>query len=85
MTWIHDTHPDAEQTQIRMLREIGEAGRFKILTSMTDRCRKLARQAIADNFPELSPLEQKVKFVEIHYNQELAEGFRQRLIQDEQE
>ncbi len=47
--------------------------------ALTQWTRDLSRRAIARAFPSLSPEQQKLKFIELHYGKEVAEQVRQYL------
>lgn len=71
-----DTSPDAERVQIELLRQAGPARRFALACSLTRTTLRLSRGAIARANPGASRDELAVRFVELCYGHELAEGFR---------
>jgi hypothetical protein len=73
MQSIDDTHPDARDVQIALLREAGVARRFALFCSMTDTAIYWSRRAIAKANPTLSQRELDNKFVAIHYGQDLVD------------
>jgi len=74
-----DTSPEAEKVQIELLREATNAQRLALALSMTDLAIRLARRAIARANPGLTRRELDLKFVEIHYGNDLAERVREYL------
>jgi hypothetical protein len=76
---LSDTHPEAEKLQIELLRRLTPAQRFAKACALTQWTRDLSRRAIGRAFPNLSPEQQKLKFIEVHYGKELAEQVRQYL------
>jgi hypothetical protein len=73
---LSDTSPEAEKAQIELLRKLTVAERFARVRSLTARTVRLSKRAIARANPNLSPEEQKVRFIELHYGKELAERVR---------
>lgn len=71
-----DTDPAAERVQTELLRQAGSARRLQMALQLTAATLELAHRAIARAEPELSEDERKVRFVELHYGAELAEGVR---------
>ncbi len=76
---LSDTSPEAERVQIELLRRATNAQRLGLALSMTDLTIRLARRAIARANPGLSRRELDLKFVEIHYGNDLAERVREYL------
>jgi len=70
---MNDTHPDARDVQIALLREAGPARRFSLLCSMTDTAIYWSRRAIAKANPEFSKREVDIKFLAVHHGQDLAD------------
>ena len=76
-----DTHPDAEQVQLRLLREATVARRAGLLRSLTQLAVTNSTRAIKRANPELSQCEQDLLFVELNYGKDLADRVRARLDQ----
>ena len=76
-----DTHPDAEQVQLRLLREATVARRVGLLRSLTQLAVSNSKRAIQRANPKLSQCEQDVLFVELNYGKDLADRVRARLDQ----
>jgi len=76
---LSDTSPEAEKVQIELLRNATNSQRLAMALSMTDLAIRLARRAIARANPGLSQRELDLKFVEIHYGNDLAERVREYL------
>jgi len=70
-----------EKLWIEALRDATVAQRFALSTYMTKIALEHAHRDIAEAYPELTPEERKVKFVELHYGKELAVGLREYLRQ----
>jgi hypothetical protein len=69
---LSDTHPDAEAMWIGLLRTATIEQRLTRMVQLTQMVRDMARQAIAQARPELSPREQDLLFVEVTYGLEWA-------------
>ncbi len=74
-----DTSPEAERVQLDLLRRAGVAGRFQLLRSLTSAVVDASRRALSETMPGASEQEVLLRWVEIHYGQELADGVRRRL------
>jgi len=72
-----DTHPEAEEIQIMLLRQATVAKRLAVMRSLSQTTIQLSRRAIRRANPTYSPLEVKLAFVAYHYGEELAERLRQ--------
>ena len=71
-----DTSADAERIQIELLRKLGPSGRLALALRLSQAAVALTRRTIARNEPDLSEDERAVRFVELCYGPELAEGLR---------
>ncbi len=71
-----DTHPAAEEVQLRLLRAASPARRFAIMRSLTASVLRLAKRGIREANPHLTEQEQRLLFVEIHHGRELADKLR---------
>jgi len=76
---ISDTHPDAAQVQIDLLRKAGAAERLGMSLSLTATVVNLSRQTIAELNPGLAPQQLNIKCVELYYGKELAARLRKYL------
>jgi hypothetical protein len=74
-----DTDPEAERVQIELLRRAGLPARVRIAASLTRTVIALARRAIRRSLGNASEDDVAVRFVELHYGQELARGVARRL------
>jgi hypothetical protein len=63
-----DTDPEAERIQIELLRQAGSTRRAQMALALSGQVIGLARQAL--------------RFVELHYGRDLADGVRSRLTSD---
>lgn len=73
---LSDTAPEAEQAQIESAKKLTTSQRVAQACSLSSLVIGLSRRAIARANPDLSPHELAVKFVELHYGEELAAGFQ---------
>jgi len=71
-----DTDPDAERVQIDLLRQAGVTRRAHMALALSGQIIGLARRAIREAEPGLSPADVDLRFVELHYGTELAAGLR---------
>ncbi|MGH2353964.1 MAG: hypothetical protein ACRDI2_04950 [Chloroflexota bacterium] len=71
-----DTHPDAEQVQIRLLRDATPQRRLHLAFSLSKMTRQLAWRAIQRANPDASEDELAVKFAAVCYGESLAERLR---------
>jgi len=76
---LSDTSPEAEKVRIRLLQEASLQERFALTCSLTATAVSLSRRAIARANPHLTPEEVGIKFVELHYGEQLAAGLREYL------
>ncbi len=70
--------------QLQLLREASVAKRFAAARSLSASVIWLAKQAIAKRHPNLTPQQTMLRFVEVHYGIELADGLRTYLQQKQQ-
>ena len=71
-----DTDPDAESVQIELLRQAGTARRAGMALSLSAQVIDLAYRAIRRSLPGATEEEVRLRFVERHYGEELAEDLR---------
>ena len=74
-----DTRPEIERIQIQLLREASVARRFERARSLSRTAFQLALRALRRRYPELNADELFVRFVALHYGEELAQGLRRHL------
>jgi hypothetical protein len=74
-----DTDLQAEKIQISLLQQAPLQRRVALAASLSETVVKLATGAIRRQNPDLSDHEVLLRFVEIHYGQELAKGLRRDL------
>ncbi len=77
---LSDTHPDAEQVQIELIRKKTVSERFALVRSLTAFTIDLSRRAIARANPDLSPDELRLKYIELVYGKELSQRVRDYLL-----
>ncbi|MCH8344621.1 MAG: hypothetical protein IH983_11605 [Planctomycetes bacterium] len=73
---MNDTHPDAARVQIQLLREAGPKRRLAMAMDLTRQTWWMAHAALARAHADLSELERKLLFVEVHHGRELAQRVR---------
>lgn len=71
-----DTHPDAERVPIELLRSATVAQRASLAFQLSESAIELARRALRRAHPDESAYEIGLRFVAIHYGQELADRLR---------
>lgn len=71
-----DTHPDAERVQIGLLRKASVARRVGLARSFSRMAIQLARRAIRRAHPEADEENVGLRFVSLHYGEELAGRLR---------
>jgi hypothetical protein len=76
-----DTHPDAEEIQILLIRKATVAKRLSIMRSLSQTTIQLSRRAIQRANPTLSDKDLDLAFVAYHYGAQLAKRLRQYLEQ----
>jgi len=69
-----DTDPAAHRVQIDLLRQAGPARRFAIASSLTRFAIESSRQALRERFPDEDESSIAVRWVALHYGEELAAG-----------
>jgi hypothetical protein len=73
---VDDTWPEARRIQIELLRAAGPERRARMASALTNQALWRARRGIALARPDLSELERRLLFVEVHYGGELARRVR---------
>jgi len=73
---LSDTSPEARKVQIELLRKLTTAERFAKVRALTARTVRLSKRAIARANPDFSPEQLRLRFIELHYGEELAERVR---------
>ena len=74
-----DTHPDAEQFQISLLRKASVAERIARACSLSETVIQLSHRAIRRANPELNEQEMNLLFVKYSYGKDLSEHLRRYL------
>ncbi len=67
-----DTHPDAENVQLNLLRQATIVRRLELVFSLSQSVIDLAKRAIRRRYPDEGDREILVRFVSVHYGDELA-------------
>ena len=73
---LTDTSPEAEAVHIQLLRDASVTRRVGLAFSLSATVITLARRAIRRAMPEASAAEVGVRFVQLHYGDELARELR---------
>ncbi len=76
MPTLSDTHPEAEQVQIRLLREAGMARRLRLTFSLTQQALALSADALRRRHPDLTDEERLVRTVALRYGEGMAQALR---------
>lgn len=74
-----DTSPEAERVQLALLRQASTAKRFARARSLSQTTIDLSRRAIRRANPMLSEEEVLIRFVALHYGQDLADRVQDHL------
>jgi hypothetical protein len=75
-----DTDPEAERVQIELLRRASPGRRITLALSLTETVIALARGALRRAQPGLDDRETGLRFVALHYGEDLAERVRADLV-----
>lgn len=75
-TPLTDTDPEAEEVQIRLLREAGVTRRLALAMSLSQTAIELSRSAIRERHPDWPDREVQLEFVRLCYGEELAREVR---------
>jgi hypothetical protein len=76
---LSDTTQEAGGLHLQLLREAVPARRARLALSLSATIIKLAHAGIRRRSPSISPIDEGLQFVEIHYGAELARAVRDRL------
>jgi len=82
-TRLHDTHPEAENVQLQLLRQAGIARRIALTWSLSQTALDLSRSALRRRHPTLSERERRLLFVGLCYGEDLANRLRTDLMKHE--
>jgi hypothetical protein len=74
-----DTDPEAEAVQDELLRRAGPARRAQMALELSAQVIGMARRHLRRAYPDATETEIGLKFVELNYGSELAEGLRRYL------
>lgn len=81
LSYYHDTHPEAENVQINLLRKAGPGKRFFITLSLSQEMIALSKQALKKANPGLSDKELKILFIKNCYGTSIADKVKKRMIE----
>jgi len=74
-----DTHPTAHRVQIELLRQATPARRFALASSLTRFTVEASRRALRRRYPDEDENSIAVRWVALHYGQDLATRLAPRL------
>ena len=74
-----DTHPEIEKRLISLIRNLSNAEKLSMVRSLSSNAMKLSKRAIRRANPDLDEKELDLKFVSLHYGEELAVRLRKYL------
>jgi hypothetical protein len=77
---ITDTDPEAEHVQLELLRKASVEERVALALSLSRSVVALSRDGIRQRFPGATEQEIGLRFVALHYGEELAEEMRAYLL-----
>ncbi|MHC4470634.1 MAG: hypothetical protein ACYTDY_03115 [Planctomycetota bacterium] len=78
-TLSRDTRPDAEAVQISLLRQTSPARKMRLVRSLTATVVGWSRRAIRRADPEADEREVELRFLALHYGENLAAAVRRHL------
>lgn len=71
-----DTDRETERVQVELLRQAGPIRRAAMALRLSAEVISMARRVIRDSMPGATEQDVGLRFVELHYGPELAEGLR---------
>jgi hypothetical protein len=71
-----DTDREAERVQLELLRRAGSTRRAAMALRLSAEVLTMARRAVRRAMPGATEQEVALRFVELHYGRQLAEGLR---------
>ena len=77
---ISDTDPEAERVQLELLRGATVGRRLRLALSLSSSVVALSRDGLARRTPSAGSEEVGLRFVELHYGQEIAAEVRRHLL-----
>jgi hypothetical protein len=69
---VSDTHPQAALVQLQLLRRATISRRFQLARALSEWTIQLSRRGLRAMMPDASELELGLRFVELHYGEDLA-------------
>ena len=73
---LSDTDPETERVHLEMLRRASPGRRLGLALSLSRSVMSLSRQGLSGRHPGASPEELGLRFVALHYGEELARALR---------
>ncbi len=77
-----DTHPAAAAVQLRLLRQASARTRARAMRSLSTTVIELSRRALKARMPGASDTAVAIRWLELHYGEDLAQRVAQRLEAD---
>ena len=71
-----DTSPEARAVQLELLRRMSPDERLEKTFSLSNGLRRMAMDAIRRRHPDFDEEQVRIKFIELTYGKDLAEGVR---------
>ena len=71
-----DTSPEAHAVQLELLRRMSPDERLEKAFSLSNGVRRMAMDAIRRRHPDFDEVQVRIKFIELTYGKELADGVR---------
>ena len=72
----NDTHPEAEQVRLRLLREAGTARRLDLTFALTQQALDLSAEALRRRYPDLPERERRLRAAALRYGEAPARDLR---------
>lgn len=78
-SYTTDTSRDAEQVQLELIRKVPPTQRLEKSLRLSSDLLRASKAAIRRRYPSFSEHDVSIKFIELHYGVDLAEGVRNQL------
>ncbi len=80
ITPLTDTDPEAERVQLELLRRATPERRLRLALSLSGSVVALSRRGLAEKSPGASEEKIGLRFVAVHYGQDLADELRRHIL-----
>lgn len=74
-----DTSPEAEEVQLRLLRQASSARHIELVRSLSKTVMQMSWQGLVRRNPSLLPMDVDILFVKLNYGPDLAERLKKYL------